>query len=125
VVGIPSRSVLTIALLFTLLPASKRASAHAFLDHADPGVGSQVSKSPAQVKIWFTQQPEHAFSTIKVLNSDGKQVDKNDTRTDPDDTKALIVSLPALPPGTYKVVWKVLTSDTHRTEGSFKFSIKP
>jgi hypothetical protein len=108
--------------LFTL---SSRASAHAFLDHAEPAVGSELAKSPDRVKIWFTQQPEHAFSTIRVLNSDGKQVDKNDTRTDPDDARALVVSLPKLPPGKYKVVWKVLSVDTHRTEGSFKFTIKP
>lgn len=107
--------------LFTL---SSRAGAHAFLDHAEPAVGSDAAKSPDQVKIWFTQQPEHAFSTIRVLNSDGKQVDKNDTRTDPDDARVLVVSLPKLPPGKYKVVWKVLSVDTHRTEGSFKFTIK-
>lgn len=107
-----------------LITLSSGAGAHAFLDHAEPSVGSEVAKSPDQVKIWFTQQPEHAFSTIRVLNSDGKQVDKSDTRTDPDDARVLVVSLPKLPPGKYKVVWKVLSVDTHRTEGSFKFTIK-
>jgi hypothetical protein len=117
--------VLSLLVLLSLLMVPSRASAHAFLDRAEPRVGSDVRKSPEQVKIWFTQQPEHAFSTIKVLNADGKQVDKNDTHTDPDDSKALIVSVPSLPPGTYKVVWKVLSVDTHRTEGSFKFTVKP
>lgn len=84
-----------------------------------------MDKSPTEIKIWFTQQPEHAFSTIKVLNADGKQVDRNVTRTDPDDRKALVVSVPKLAPGTYKVVWKVLSIDTHRTQGDFKFTIKP
>lgn len=118
-------TLLSVLALLSLLMASSTASAHAMLDRAEPRVGSEVAKSPEQVRIWFTQQPEHAFSTIKVLNSDGKQVDKNDTRTDPDDSKALVVSVPSLPPGTYKVVWKVLSTDTHRTEGSFKFTIKP
>jgi methionine-rich copper-binding protein CopC len=118
-----SRVISVIAVSVILLPSM--ASAHAFLDRAEPKVGSDVSKSPTEVRIWFTQRPEHAFSTIKVLNGDGKQVDKNDTRTDPDDSKALVVSLPNLPPGTYKVVWKVLSVDTHRTQGDFKFTIKP
>ena len=112
-----------LALSVILLPSV--AGAHAFLDRAEPKVGSEVNKSPTEVKIWFTQQPEHAFSTIKVLNADGKQVDKNDTRTDPDDSMALVVSVPKLAPGTYKVAWKVLSTDTHRTQGDFKFTIKP
>lgn len=110
---------------FCILALSSRAFGHAFLDHAEPAVGSEASKPPLEVKIWFTQQPEHAFSTIKVYNADGKEVDKSDTRTASDDAKALVVSLPKLPPGKYKVVWKVLSIDTHRTEGSFKFTIKP
>lgn len=113
------------AVLLTLcLPPM--ASAHAFLDRAEPRVGAEVRHAPAAVKIWFTQQPEHAFSTIQVFNADGKEVDQKDTRTDPDDAKALVVTVPKdLPPGTYKVVWKVLSIDTHRTQGDFKFTIKP
>ena len=113
-----------IALLLSFLAGPTVASAHAFLDHAEPRVGSEVSKSPDQVKLWFTQQPEHAFSKIQVFNTDGKQVDKDDTRTDLDDARVLVVSLPPLRPGTYKVVWHVLSVDTHRTEGSFKFTVK-
>lgn len=119
-----SSARLAVVLLLSLLASPAVASAHAFLDHAEPRVGSEVGKSPDQVKLWFTQQPEHAFSKIQVFNEDGKQVDKNDTRTASDDAKVLIVSLPPLSPGTYKVVWKVLSIDTHRTEGSFKFKVK-
>ncbi|HEY2585571.1 MAG TPA: copper resistance CopC family protein [Tepidisphaeraceae bacterium] len=118
------RSAIGLALAALSLPAM--ASAHAFLDRAEPRVGAEVRRSPGVVKIWFTQQPEHAFSAIRVFDSEGKEVDKKDTRTDPDDAKVLEVSLPAdLPPGTYKVEWKVLSIDTHRTQGDFKFTIKP
>jgi hypothetical protein len=33
--------------------------------------------------------------------------------------------VPALPAGSYKVFWKVLSVDAHRTEGSFGFEVKP
>lgn len=115
------RTILALLSLFAL-PAV--ASAHAFLDHAEPKVGSTAHQSPAVVEIWFTQQPEHAFSNIQVFNSDGKEIDKSDTRTDPNDAKALIVSLPEIPAGTYKVVWHVLSIDTHRTQGDFKFTVE-
>lgn len=115
---------LTAIALLTL--PSAVASAHAFLDHAEPKVGQTVKKSPGTVEIWFTQQPEHAFSTIQVFDADGKEVQNGKVRTDPKDEKALIVAIPEnLPPGTYKVVWKVLSVDTHRSQGDFKFTIKP
>ena len=32
--------------------------------------------------------------------------------------------IPALPPGTYTVIWHVTSVDTHKTKGSFKFTVK-
>ncbi len=95
------------------------------MDHAEPGVGSAAAKPPAEVKIWFTQNLESAFSTIKVLDAEGKQVDKKDAHLDSENKSILIVSLPPLPGGTYKVVWRVVSIDTHHTNGDFKFTIKP
>jgi hypothetical protein len=100
-----------------------RAMAHAFLDRAEPRVGSVVPAAPKEVKIWFTQEPEHAFSSIQVFDANDKEIDKADTHTDANDNKVLIVSLPELGAGTYKVVWHVLSIDTHRTQGEFKFSV--
>jgi len=110
--------------LLTSLTIQGRAMAHAFLDHAEPRVGSTLGKPPGEVKLWFTQQPEHAFSVVQVFDAAGKPVDQNDTHTDANDAKELIVSLPELAPGTYKVVWHVLSIDTHRTQGDFTFTIK-
>ena len=101
------------------------ASAHAFLDHAEPRVGSKVSASPDEVKIWFTQELEPAFSSIKVFDANGNQVDKKDTHLDDKDKKLLKVSLSTLAPGEYKVVWQVVSVDTHRTNGDFKFHVTP
>jgi methionine-rich copper-binding protein CopC len=101
------------------------AGAHAFLDHATPAVGSAVRASPAQVKLWFTQQLEPAFSTARVSDRSGKQVDKGDPQVDRADATLLRVSLPRLAPGTYRVTWRVLSVDTHVTEGDFTFDVVP
>jgi methionine-rich copper-binding protein CopC len=98
---------------------------HAFLDRSEPRVGATISKAPAVVNIWYTQEPEPAFSRIEVYNSDGKEIDKKDTHPDEKDARELIVSLPDLPAGIYKVVWHVLSVDTHKTQGDFKFTIQP
>jgi hypothetical protein len=101
-----------------------RAEAHAFLDHAEPKVGSRVSEPPTEVKAWFTQQLEPDFSSLQVLDGQGNQIDKKDSHIDAKDKTLLIVSVPALQDGQYKVVWSVVSVDTHHTHGDFKFTVK-
>jgi methionine-rich copper-binding protein CopC len=107
-----------------LLAFQSRAWAHAFLDHANPKVGSSVTNSPAEIKLWFTQDIEPAFSSIKVEDARGSEVDKKDTHLEPKSKSVLIVSLQQLPPGTYTVTWHVVSVDTHKTQGHFEFTIK-
>ena len=114
-------AALSVALLFILPKASW---GHAFPDHSDPKVGSTVSGSPAQVRIWFDSDLEQAFSNLMVHNADGKMIDKKDTRVGPADPKLLQVSVPPLPPGMYLVIWNVVARDGHRTNGQFSFTIK-
>jgi methionine-rich copper-binding protein CopC len=111
--------------VLAILTIATSAFGHAFLDRSEPRVGATVAKAPSAVTIWYTQQPEPAFSRIQVYNSEGKQVDNKDTHADDKDAKELIVSLPDLPAGTYKVVWHVLSVDTHKTQGDFKFIVQP
>ena len=110
--------------LAVILALTVNAYAHAYPDHADPKVGSTISVSPSLVRIWFDSALEPAFSTIMVHNANGEMVDKRDGRVDPSDPTLLEVSVPPLPPGTYRVIWNVVARDTHRTSGSFTFTIK-
>jgi len=99
------------------------ADAHAFLDHATPAVGSTIHASPAQVKLWFTQELEPAFSTVQVSDANGKRVDKGDPQLDHGDATLLTVPVPPLAPGRYRVRWRVLSVDTHATEGDYTFDV--
>jgi methionine-rich copper-binding protein CopC len=104
---------------------ARGASAHAFLDHAAPSVGSTLREPPSVVRIWFSEAVEPAFSTIEVLNAAGQRVDQGVVSVDPNDPAILGVALKPLPPGTYKVNWHVVSVDTHPTDGSFSFTIAP
>jgi methionine-rich copper-binding protein CopC len=108
--------------LFLALTGS--AFAHAHLDHASPKVGSTVSPAPSEIVLWFTEKLEAAFSTIEVRNDQGAAVQAGKANVTGDRTQ-LRVSLKALPPGTYKVIWQVLSVDTHRTQGDFTFRVGP
>jgi methionine-rich copper-binding protein CopC len=99
--------------------------AHAFVDHAEPAVGSKLPSSPSVVKIWFTEALEPAFSKIQVFDSKGIEVDNRDAKPDPQNRQLLIVSVPILAPGKYKAMWQVVSVDSHTTSGSFEFEISP
>src|SRR5215472_11706457 len=107
---------------FTALVTSL-AQAHAFLDHASPAVGRTVATAPPTVMIWFTQELEPAFSSIEVQDQSGARVDAGDAQVDPKDATILRVSLKPLSPGKYKVFWRVVSVDTHPTEGTFTFTV--
>jgi methionine-rich copper-binding protein CopC len=107
-----------------LCATSTLAEAHAFLDHASPKVGSTITPAPKEVVLWFTQQLEPAFSSIEVRNEQGAAMTAGKATVGGDRTQ-MRVRLKALPSGTYKVTWHVLSVDTHRTEGDFTFRVGP
>jgi methionine-rich copper-binding protein CopC len=119
-----NRIILGSLLLVFLAAWPSTAQAHASLDHAEPKVGATITNSPPEIKIWFTQELEPAFSTVEVRDSQNQQVDKKDAHLDAKDKSLLIVSLSTLPPGKYTVTWHVVSADTHKTQGHFEFTIE-
>lgn len=96
--------------------------AHAYLDRASPRVGNTVAQSPREVVLWFTEKIEPAFSSIEVRNVQGAVVNSGKATGS---ATQLRVPVKTLPPGTYKVIWRVLSVDTHRTQGDFTFRVGP
>jgi len=103
-----------------LLLAVGEASAHAMLDHAEPRVGNKVATAPREVTLWFTQKLEPAFSTVTVTNAAGERVDTGKARVS---GTQMAVSLRPVGGGTYHVNWRVLSVDTHTTNGNFTFQV--
>jgi len=114
-----SRIVLSALAALAMTPL---AHAHAMLDRASPAVGSTVASPPRAVSLTFTEKVEPAFSTIRVEDASGARVDTGKAQVE-GGRNVLRVGLKSLAPGTYKVSWKVLSVDTHRTEGSFTFTV--
>ena len=112
-----------VSLLLIILTGTGGVEAHAFLKDSEPAVGGTVQTSPNEVRIRFTENIEPAFSSIKVFDAAGEQVDKRDVHLDRSDRALLHVSLPRLGAGIYKVVWRVVSVDTHVTNGNFTFRL--
>lgn len=106
-----------------MMTAASPAWAHAFLQRAEPPVGSVVA-APHQLVLTFTEGVEPLFSTVELRNAQGAAVPISKPATAPGDNRRLVSELPALSDGTYQVIWHVTSVDTHKTEGSFKFTVK-
>ena len=116
------RIYIVFLLLLAALFSNAAAHAHAFLDHASPLVGSTVASAPREVSLTFTQNLESAFSSVQVTDANGARVDQGKPQIS---GNTMRVGLKSLTYGTYRVRWLVLSVDTHKTEGSFTFSVGP
>lgn len=102
-----------------------RTFAHAFVDHAVPAVGSTIRAAPSEIAVWFTQELEPAFCTIKLVDAKGDTIAAADRAVDPSARSILRLPVPSLMPGRYRVVWRVLSIDSHVTEGDYTFDVAP
>ena len=112
-------------LALTALGLSGPASAHAFLQSATPAVGATLPAAPTQVTIEYTESIEPKFSAIQVVDAAGGHMEASAAQPVQGDARHLTVALKPLKPGAYKVIWHVTAQDTHKTEGSYSFTVSP
>ena len=113
------------SLLLLLLAGATAAEAHAFLDSAEPAVGSVIKQAPAQIKLHFSEGIEAKFSGAELHDAADKAVAVN-MSVDAANNKVLMVTPQApLQAGTYHVLWHITSVDSHKTKGSFNFTVAP
>ena len=117
------RILMMFAAVVVVTGSAPSARAHAFLDHASLAVGSSVPTAPAVVTLWFTQDVEPAFSSVTITNEAGQRVDLGSAHIPQGSPAVLQIGLKPLPRGRYTVSWRVVSVDTHPTEGTFTFEV--
>ncbi|WP_019421652.1 CopD family protein [Paenibacillus sp. OSY-SE] len=103
---------------FVLLP--QPASAHANMASSSPLSNSELTDSPTEIRITYTEGIDADLSSMTLWNTDGAEI-AGEVKSDGE--KTLVKSISSLPNGIYKVKWQVLSVDTHVTEGSFEFAV--
>jgi methionine-rich copper-binding protein CopC len=111
-------------LLVGLRLAPDGAWAHATLVRSSPARRAVVTRPPGEVRLWFSERLEPAFSQVSVVDGDGRRVDTGNARVDPEDATRLSVGVPTLGPGTYTVRYRVLSVDGHIVESAFPFTVR-
>ena len=77
------------------------------------------------MSLTFSEGVEPAFSSVIVTDAAGARVDRDDLRRDAAQTTRVFLGLKRLPPGGYRVDWKIMSIDTHKTQGSYTFTVLP
>ncbi len=109
----------TAALLF--IPAL--AAAHAHLLTARPAAGSIVATAPKTLDLAYSEAIEPALTNVIVTDKTGAHFETGVLRPDPADARNVSVGLKPLPRGTYTVTWRAVSTDTHKTQGNFHFTV--
>ena len=112
-----------IILLVLSLTSIPFVSAHPFTDETVPNLSSNAPTGVSEVIVYFSEPVELNFSTLKVLDNNGNQIDNKDTDYYQDE-KSLIVTTSPLEDGVYTVTTKVLSKvDGHLVPGAFLFAV--
>src|SRR6266705_4560415 len=114
--------LLALGLAFAFPAASE---AHAILLRSDPAKDAVLPVAPSQVRMWFSEALNPAFSTAVVVNGANKRVDIGNALVSPSDPTEMDVTLkPNLPPAVYVVIYRTDSNvDGHILTGSFLFSV--
>ena len=115
----------SISLTVSMLPMIPKAYAHAFVIGSDPAPSQSLPAPPTKVDVHLSEPVDIHYSSIKVLDSNGKQIDKKDDHYINGDHTTLSVTLPpGIKDGIYTVSTKMLSeTDGHVTENAFVFGV--
>jgi methionine-rich copper-binding protein CopC len=96
--------------------------AHSLLVESTPAAKAVLSASPRHADLRFNNRIERRLSSIVVVGPDGRRHPGTvvaDTAAD-----RLRAALPPLPPGDYRLEWRVLSADGHVVTGSYPFRVR-
>lgn len=118
---IPATLLLLVLVAAATLLTTPSARAHDTLIEASPGQDAVVEEPPTQVALTFSAELLDLPTRIVVAAGDGAVVAEGAAVLD---GQAARLPLPTgLPNGDYDVTWSVVSSDGHRTEDTYTFTL--
>jgi hypothetical protein len=118
-------NILKIASSLAFALAATAAFAHAELEKASPAVGGTVA-SAREIRLTFSEGVEPKFTKVSLTGPGGAAVPLGAAKTESGNQAVLIAPIAKpLAAGVYTVHWHAVSVDTHHTQGSFEFTVKP
>ena len=94
-----------------------------FLERAAPPVGSEVAAPPRQIVLTFTEGVEPLFSTIELRDAGRIGGADRQAAVGAGQQPAACRRSAGVGSGDYTVIWHATSVDTHKTEGSYRFTV--
>jgi copper transport protein len=122
---------LAVLAVLAVLVLPSPASAHAYLARSSPADGAVLDRAPEVLTLSFTESVEVAQTRVTIVDGDGRRFEArsvsirgNADSTDTESPMDVVVGLPALPPNTYHLTWRTLSSDDlHVTSGNLVIGV--
>ena len=118
------RVMIGAALVVSMWAQTSSVMAHAQLIKAEPARRAALDKAPAQIRLWFNEEIEGAYTTLTVSDANKKLVTNAKPKVVADDPKSIILPMPKTNPGKYKVKFRVLSVDGHIVDSTFNYTVK-
>jgi len=118
-----ARLALVVVALLTVLAPAQHASAHAILLTSAPAPSAVLDQSPTEIALFFNEFVDTVFGKIRILDSSGNDVQTVKPIRDASNQSIVRAPISPLEPGTYVVIWRIASSDSHPVQGSFSFQI--
>jgi methionine-rich copper-binding protein CopC len=103
--------------------ATGQAFSHAHLKSAAPAPGSTVAAAPTELDLTFMEGVNLKFTGVKVTGPAKALVQTGEAKLMGGDTTLMVPLSGPLAPGDYAVAWHALSADSHKTNGSYTFTV--
>jgi copper transport protein len=128
--------VLLVLLLIWMAAGARPALAHAIVVRTEPADGAVLGTPPRQVRLWFSEPVALHLTAIELIDGGGRRFAATSVRgnaaslaaavrSDQLTAAEVLIELPSLPPGVYRLSWRTLSSaDLHNTAGTIVFGVQ-
>ena len=99
---------------------------HLRLERSEPAANDTVTAAPAAVRLWVSEQPELAVTTVRLSATGGGPIAVAPLTRDAGADAPVVAPLRGpLAAGVYTVWWRSTARDGHVSTGQFQFVIAP
>ena len=96
--------------------------AHARLLRSVPSANARLDQAPTSLSLWFSENPELRFTTLRLLDSAGVAIRLGAVDHPRGDASGVTAAITQpLAAGRYTIVWRTAAADGHATSDRFSF----
>lgn len=115
--------MIRMSVLLMLVFAPSSVWAHAYLVKATPAKRAMLNHAPSKIQLWFNERLEAQYSSLTLTDDKGKPVETGTPVVSAEDPKLLSATVKSLPPGRYRIQYRVLSVDGHIVKDQYSFTV--